>query len=40
MKTLNVPFEDREFEKILKEKNKSKSSWGKFLLSLIEGKKK
>jgi hypothetical protein len=40
MRTINMTFEDKEFEKIVKEKNKVKSSWEKFLLSLIEEKKK
>lgn len=36
MKTINVPFEDKEMEKL--EKLKGKTSWHDFIMELAEGK--
>lgn len=36
MKTLNIPLEDAEYEKVLKAKTKLKKSWRDFILYLSE----
>lgn len=36
MKTLNITFENQEYEKLVKVKNKEKMSWHDFILALVE----
>jgi len=38
MKALNVPLEDKEFEKL--RKTKGDKTWHDFIMSLVEGEKK
>ncbi len=36
MKTLNITFEDKEYKKLVREKNKINTSWHDFILQLVE----
>lgn len=36
MKTLRITFEDNDFEKIKRQKEKAKKKWREFILELIE----
>lgn len=39
MKTLSLRYEDKEYHKLKKEKDKSNLSWERFVLSLLKGGK-
>lgn len=40
MKTLNVTFEDKEYEKLVRVKNQRNMSWHDFIMELVENREK
>ena len=40
MKTLNITFDDKEYKKLVREKNKINLSWHDFILQLVDNNDK